>query len=367
MVEASNIFIDLRTINVSNGSILYYTTVGNVTSSDFVTGNTGSFTILNSNALLQFRLANNIVTGNNTKNFGIQIRSGSNTGPILTTSNTFIINSSQVGYYSMTTFGSGGNVSLVGDYTIITFNTSANLNVVNAATLGFTDVEIVMVGGGGGAGIDNPSGGGCGGGGGGGGVLYRANATLAAQPYIIVIGGGGSAGDVTTNPGGPGSGGNTTAFSVVSYGGGAGGMGPNYSPTAIMNGKNGGSGGGGGSTNAGGGGAGSTTQGTYAGWFKYGFNGGNGGNPNQGWYGGAGGGAGGIGQDQSGGPAITTPLGTFAAGGGCSVYGPARGPQPANTGYGGQAAGDSRPGMGPFNNQPGSPGVVIVRYRRPTN
>jgi hypothetical protein len=50
MVEASNIFIDLRTINVSNGSILYYTTVGNVTSSDFVTGNTGSFTILNSNA-----------------------------------------------------------------------------------------------------------------------------------------------------------------------------------------------------------------------------------------------------------------------------------------------------------------------------
>lgn len=340
MVEASNIFIDLRTINVSNGSILYYTTVGNVTSSDFVTGNTGSFTILNSNALLQFRLANNIVTGNNTKNFGIQIRSGSNTGPILTTSNTFIINSSQVGYYSMSTSGNGGNVSLVGDYTIITFNTSANLNVVTAASIGFADVEIILVAGGGGSGGYVPGSSRTSGGGGGGGVVYRANARLTSQPYPIVIGAGGGGGQYDSGSNGT----DTTGFSVTATGGGHGGSGSNF--PAPYSGYPGGNGGGGSSDGLTGG---TATQGSYSGWISFG-------NPGSGSSGGSAGATYNISGTST----------SYGNGGGVNQYGPTSLPTSPGTGNGGIGTWG---GYGPGAGYPtaGSPGVVIVRYRRPTN
>jgi hypothetical protein len=359
IVEASNVFIDLRTINVSNGSILYYTTVGNVTSSDFVTGNTGSFTILNSNALLQFRLANNIVTGNNTKNFGIQIRSGSITGPILTTSNTFIVYSSNVGYYNMTSSGGGGNLYISGDYNVMTFNTSANLNVVSAASIGFTDVEILLVAGGGGPGGSFAGAPRAGGGGGAGGVLYRANATLSAQQYSIVVGGGG---------GMQGTGGPTTGFSVIAAGGGAGGNNSNYPPPT--SGYSGGSGGGSGQPLASGG---PSTQNSYGGWFKYGSAGGGapgGPFPGESPAGSGGGGAGGAGDQFGGGGGgvafnISGSTVTYAAGGSSTRYDIAPAVAPG-TGNGGWGSNGEPPGY-PTRISNGSPGVVIVKYRRPTN
>jgi hypothetical protein len=42
-VAGSNVILTLNTLNLSNNSVLYYSTVGNVISSDFVSGNTGSF------------------------------------------------------------------------------------------------------------------------------------------------------------------------------------------------------------------------------------------------------------------------------------------------------------------------------------
>ena len=262
IAEGSNAFFVINT-TFANAAILYYDTVGNVTSSNFVNGNTGSFTVTSNATVLRLQTVGNI-PNNETRNYQLRIREDSLTGNIvLVSSNVTIYDSNVIVYLNAT----GGNVTVSGGYKIHTFTESNNFVINSTSTEGSinNNLEILMVAGGGGGRPVSDSGGG---GAGAGGLLYSNAFTItSAATYPIVIGAGGAN---SPSPGINNRGSNTTGFSAVALGGGPAGGGPRGGQAG---GSPGGSGGGGsgfdGYTPAG-----SAIQGNYGVFVGYGNAGG---------------------------------------------------------------------------------------------
>jgi len=420
ILHGSNVIFSLRTINVPNNTTLYYTMSGNVIASDFIGGNTGSLVVTNSNATVNIGVANNILTGANTKVFDFQIRDTSISGPILATANTITIYSTDPVNYVQ---ASGGTIINTPTHRLHVFTSSGTLNVTSIGSGKFTTADyLVVAGGGGGFGGLTPAGSSTViGGGGGAGGLRTGTFNLSAEPYPAVVGAGGVGGNGNA-PGGVvpitgTNGNNSSIFGIPSTGGGTArsagaspprvpvdspgaggsggglarmpspGLGPGFTPGGagtpgqgnpggvVPNGSpaKGGTGGGGGAGSPGGEGGQSGPSGGGNGlpisWIptSYGTPG-----PAPGrWF--AGGGAGANGDEF---PAALGGLG--GAGGGGSSYGgngygkaPPGGPFNNGRGFagnvntGGGGAGGIFVGGGPTNPHggPGGSGIVVVRYR----
>ena len=344
--DGSNIVFTMNTTALSNNTLLYYYTVGNVLSSHFVTGNTGSFrTTQNSTAItLQ---SNTTIPANEERFFQLRITgdAGTSQDPLIT-SNVFTIKDA-------------------------------------ALEPKTSSIEYLVVAGGGGGGWMLAGGGGAGG--------YRTATgypVSSGSPITVTVGAGGAGNSGTPNSfngstgytGSPGS--NSVFGSITSTGGGGGGS---YNSTSLI-GASGGSGGGAGTGDSAtpvvAGGAGNTpptspAQGNAGGGTtfspKYGSGGGGG-------AGGAGGngqtvsGAGGIGRQSS----ISGTATYYAGGGGGGTYnafGGERGfggdggggnggtdssgsPGTVNTGGGGGGSGWSGGSGGGI----GGSGIVVIRY-----
>jgi len=260
----------VTTYNVAN-TTLYWTMSGNVANTDVLGGNTGSFALLNNNATFSFSLANNIVSGNDTKEFTLQVRKNSVTGGVAATANTITVyaGSNRNNFVSAT----GGTIVDTGKHRLHIFTSSANLVVSNTGRMGGY-VDYLSVAGGGGGGYNNDGYGGAGGAGG----LLSGTTTISAQTYVTTVGAGAASGvrNTSTN-----NGSNTSIFGLTSVGGGGGNSEPNGP------GRPGGSGGGGQASSApGSGGSGITGQGNPGSSMI--------GNPNGATLGSGGGGAGGT-------------------------------------------------------------------------
>jgi len=324
---------------------LYWTLTGNVLNSDVIGGNTGSFTVVNSNANILIALANNITSTNATKSFALQIRKVSTTGAVAATANTVTVVSgaTRSNFVSAT----GGTIVDTGTYRLHVFTSSSNsFTVTDAGRMGGY-VDYLIVAGGGSGTYNNP---GTGAGGGAGGLLTGKN-IVTAQTYTAVIGAGGAS-IARNSEGNPGS--TSTLFGYTSIGGGAGGV-------IGSAGQPGGSGGGSGGGNPSGtraGGTGTTGQG-YPGQSLIGH-------PTNDLTGGGGGGAGGTSETvptetntgRAGGIGLPiswvpnsygdpSPLGQYFAGGGGGGSGPPGNPQPAPGGKGGGGRGGTGAGSIP--------------------
>lgn len=239
----------------------------------------------------------------------------------------------QTGYIA-----TGGNVSSIlvngALYNVHTFLTSGTFTPSSNF-----EVEYLVVGGGGGGGSDMGGGGGAGG--------YLAGTTsLTSQAYTVVVGTGGAGAPAgATQPRGT-NGNNSTAFSLIAFGGGGG---------ASRHDSNGAPAGNGGSGGGGSGGRGSSTStgglnGT--GTAGQGFNGANSGTH---WHPGGGGGAGGAGSNTPGNGGVgvqNSILGTnyhWAGGGGGAGYSG----QGGNGGLGGGGGGAPKINTGGLGNSAG--------------
>lgn len=388
--EGTNVTFTLNFQNTPIGSTIYYDTIGNVTSSTFVTGNTGSFVYNGSNITLGLPVAD-ILTGQ-TLDFRLRLKQDSISGNVFATSN--LLNAADIGaaYNS----GTGGTYVFASNgYKVHVFTSSDTFTFTQGNNPSFNKVDYYIVGGGGAGGVRY------GGGGGGGGALAFVANTLQSNTYTIVIGagGGGAGDDFIMYPASRSSGGNTTAFGLVAYGGGGGGSGANVFPPVggiSLNGAFGGSGGGGGgrtSNPAPYGAAGANVVGQ-------GYPGGTAG-PNSFDVAAGGGGAGGAGGPTAvygpgpapGGPGFQiswltytgagspfgapSPVGRSFAGGGAGYYGPGgQGSSfapsnpttpkaPSAAGSGGGAGGGVSAVPGANSALLGGSGIVIVRYQYP--
>lgn len=331
--ETLNAVFTLNTINLANNTLLYYTTVGNIISADFVSGNTGSFRTTSNTTTISLATSSNIPSTEE-RFFQLQVRADGLAEAVLLTSNVFTVKGSAL--------GAGPNV------------------------------ELLLVGGGGGGGNG-------GGGGGAGGLLYYGSnttpktpngveyASFIGLPYTITVGAAG--GQAVSGSNSVFSLDSTTIYSAL--GGGYGGAGYGNNPTKGPAGSPGGSGGGAGPSP---GQPVSYTQ-VGTGTAGQGNPGGNGFSqlPSS-YFGGAGGGAGFAGSPNAGagGNGLAYNIsGTYTAyaggGGGGSISGqPGAGgvggggtndtPGAVNTGGGGSS------GAGGSSGFPGGSGVVILRY-----
>jgi hypothetical protein len=362
------------TINATNANLttLYYSTDGNVTASNFIGGNTGSFVANASGGIVTLQ-ANTNIPLNESRSFRLQIRQDSTTGFISGSSANVIVSA-----YSANTSASGGNQVI--DANGYRHHIFLSSNTLTINSLAQTPIEVFSVAGGGGSataltGPGSPTFHGTGGGGAGG--LLISNISLSLSPVSVVVGAGGQSA-VINNAGYPGS--NTTFGSYLTMVGGGGGG-------RDSSGKNGGSGGGGGGYNAYSAGSGygfpSPTQ--------QGYPGGAGGPASPSGDGGGGGGAGGAGAGGgsigTGGIgvalswAIPTNYGTsgpapgrwFAGGGGGGENGPGIYGAPGGAGGGGDAGtsaivntggGGGGHGNDGYNTSVGlgGSGIVIIRY-----
>ena len=308
---SNTVIFTIQGYNVANNSVLYYSTAGNVTASQLVTANTGSFTLVDRFANLSI-VAGDIPTGE-TRTLQLQVRTGSSEGTVQQTSNVVTIYDSAIAGIQAT----GGVQSNVGNYRIHTFTSSGNFSINRYAQASSIDVvELLVIAGGGGGGSHWSYGNA---GGGAGGLIYRgsevpSNATVTSAvigsnvvPILntntaVVIGAGGSkaynelaitnSGTPTTLTTSPG----VAIFTAVGGGGGANWYQNPGTPQAVKTGAPGGSGGGSAGTPASGAvGLGTAGQGNPGGF------------PNASATGGGGGGAGAHGS-----PGI--PTGTSAGG-----------------------------------------------------
>lgn len=188
--------------NSTNGETIYYDTLGNVTSSSFVSGNTGSVTV--TNGLANVQMTTSATYGGN---FRIRLKRAAD-GIVL--GQTDFLEPAAV---------LGGTVEVSGStYTHIF--TSSETAVIASPVPGAK--VLVIAGGGSGMRAGNPAPiQGSGGGGGAGGMIIVPSVTIPAGEYNIVVGAGGVNGT-------PGSfnlanrGANTTAFGYIALGGGRG-------------------------------------------------------------------------------------------------------------------------------------------------
>lgn len=367
-LHGSNVSFVLNSV-FANSVTLYYDTVGNVTTSNFVNGNTGSFTISSNSTVLSLSTLANIPT-DESRVFQLRLREDSSTGNILFVSSNILLLTSNAGVISAT----GGNVTLIEGYKVHTFTTSDSLVITSNGIGSLNTVEYLAVAGGGGGGSGDAVG--RNGAGGGAGGLILGTTSLNISTYAIAIGAGGAGGAIggpQFTGGVPGvQGSNTGIFSnaFIAVGGGFGGGGRSGSARA---GGPGGSGGGGQETSGGAGfGFPSPTQQGYPG----------GGGPAA--YGGGGAGQagsspGGVGANIAISGIMTTYAGGGGGGGGSGglggVGGGGRGgaaspaaipgtPGVINTGGGG-GGGNTRSPVSPSPaglGGAGGSGIVIIRY-----
>jgi hypothetical protein len=307
--EGANIFLTLNTISIQNNTLFYYSTVGNVVSSDFISGNTGSFRTTFDATVITLQSNTNIPT-NEERSFQLKIASE----PGLSADALFT-----------------GNV-----FTIKDIGLQARASAI----------QYLVAAGGGGGGTDPGADAYYGAGGGAGGLLSNIMAVTPGTSYTITIGAGGGAG---TNKGSNSS----IGTSVITIGGGYGSTWP------ATPGGPGGSGGGGARGGAPGVpttltlGAGTPGQG-YPGMALLDGNSG----------GGAGGSAGVPGTfGRSGGPGISSSIsGTamyYAGGGGGGFAATA---SPPDGSVGNNVAGAPNTGGGGGRGQAAGSGIVIVRF-----
>jgi hypothetical protein len=251
VAEGGTLTLTFNATNIPVGTLFYYSTNGNATTSTFTGGNTGSF-VMNGLSNTVTLLPTGVPYGI-TQNFNVVLQAESNSGAVVATSNNIIAIDSALAYMTAT----GGTIIDSGGYRTHAFTTSGNLTVtaLGVGPGNLADYLVVAGGGGGGGG-----GGGTftpagplqytGGGGGGAGGLLLSNIVLTNTQNIVITvgaGGGSTTGYGDSNPGK--SGGNT----IVSFGGatiltvfgGGGGSGGDYNlSTGVGTGRPGGSGGG---------------------------------------------------------------------------------------------------------------------------
>ena len=245
VTEGGSLTFTITGHNIPTGTILYYNTEGNATSSLFTTGNTGSFVMNSVSNTITLATTSTVFT-NETRNFALKIRSGSSTGTVVGTSNTVAILDSALSAVTAT----GGTIIDGGGYRTHVFTSNATFS----ATTGVTNtIEYFVVAGGGGGGSVDAGGGSYSGGGGGAGGVLTGNLSISGNfaTNVIVGGGGFGAGQQPGFPTSPvnynmylGANGSPSVFyTAEAIGGGGGGTyNPNDGPWSF--GKNGGSGGG---------------------------------------------------------------------------------------------------------------------------
>jgi hypothetical protein len=355
--EGSNVVFRLNTRDVANNTLLYYYTVGNVLSSHFVSGNTGSFrTTLNStNITLP---TNSTIPTDEERSFQLVVTNEVGTsGDNLLTSNVFTIKDSNLQPFN----AEGGTLVTANGYNTHTFTASGNITFTKTGT-----IEYLVVAGGGG-----------GGNGGAGGYLTATGFAVNSGTFTVTVGAGGAGAAQTTSQRSYGSvGSNSILFGAI---------------TAIQGGAGGGSEGGGGGSGGGG-----RTQGTGGTGTPGQGNGGGNGSPfvfpgasNGGGGGGGAGTAGNTGTASAGGAGgaglISSISGaniTYAGGGGGSTSGTGSGGAggtggggpgstfsvgtngTTNLGGGGGGGGEGSPGGQQTWQKAGNggSGIVIIRY-----
>ena len=109
---------DITTINVANGTTLYFTVTGSVAGADFVSGSlpSGSFTINSNAGTVSFDLKADLLT-EGPENYALQIRTGSTSGRVVETSSLVTVNDTSLtasgdtaGLYKTTYAGYFGDV-----------------------------------------------------------------------------------------------------------------------------------------------------------------------------------------------------------------------------------------------------------------
>ena len=314
--------------------MLYYSTVGNVTTSNFVSGNTGSFRSTDNSTTLI--LGTTSLPANEERFFQLQINPDGVGEIAAITSNVLYIRDTAL----VSLGGSSGTQSNIEGYRVHLFAAPQSGSTMTFSRPG--TIEYLMAGGGGGAMAT--------GGGGAGGLLIGTTTVNAGNTYTITVGSGGFGPSQTKA-------GNTIAFGFTAFAGGtASNNGANGAPGK---GEDGGSGAGGGVNGGGGyGGDGVPGQGNPGGYSGPSFVGGGGGgaaSSGQGFIGpspGAARGGNGIWST------ITGSNVAYSGGGGGGYNNPAptilNGVGGGSANYGGGAA-HGAPGQG-------GPGVVIIRY-----
>jgi hypothetical protein len=333
----SNVYFILTAQN-ANGAVLTYSTSGNVTSADFIGGNTGTAIVTGGTTIITLQANTSIPVGV-TKNFSLNLANSS--GNIVITSNNAVVLNNRPINLSVSG-GTQSNVTLNGtSYRIHTFTTTANLTVNTLSdSNAYNQIEVMAIGGGAGGGGSD------GGGGGAGGMLYGFANIFTVGNTVITVGGGGS-----PNYNSPGTDGANTTLQLAAGG-----------TIIAYSGKNGSATGGPpGRFGCGGGGSGSTfnnpnpaandyftpgLQPSQSGLTGYATNGKQGNWPGSNPTGGGGG--------TGDGPSPSTPNSTFAQPGrdgrslaisGSNVY------------YGGGGGSHSLGSVSPYNNGPGAGGL----------
>ena len=243
--EGDVLTFNINTTNYPDGTILYYSTKGNVTSSNFVESNVGYVTIVNN--ANSFSLTSTNIPTNQTRLMDVEIRETDSNGSLLRNTGSIYVYDSAMLYSTAT---GGTNVYVMTDsetganYSVHSFTTSGTFTVTKVGQV-FPEFEYLMTAGGGGSSSRYN-----GSGGGGGGGLITGNIALSVSPYTINVGGGGTgySGDapayVSPYAQYKSNGGNTEALGFVAVGGGAGGIYSHPSEVPAGYGNNGGSGGG---------------------------------------------------------------------------------------------------------------------------
>lgn len=226
------------------GKTMYYYTIGNVTASNFVSGNTGTinFTANGGSNSFVLQLANNIPTDEErTVQFAISDYPSSTPNAISTAAYIYDLN-----FYSLQ--ATGGTIDDITDgantYKMHTFTSSGTFTVTKNPN---TPIEYLMIAGGGSGGGSSALGasGYYAGGGGAGGARF-GNTTVSVNTYTVTVGAGGAL--ANTSPRGRGGNGVDSSISAPGFstltatGGGGGGAGAIPSTASV--GSPGGSGGG---------------------------------------------------------------------------------------------------------------------------
>jgi hypothetical protein len=219
--QGANIIFTVSALN-SNGITLFYSTSGNVNSTNFIGGNTGSF-VANATGGLVVLQSNTSIPLNEIRQFALQVNQ---TGFAPVPSANVVIYG-PISYIEAT----GGTVTTADGYRTHAFTSSANLDVTSLGASTTIEYLIVAGGGGGGGGgtsnIPPYSGGGPYGGGGGGGAggTFIGNVTVGLGGTVIVVGGGGAATSPRNRAGFNGTDTTIAVFggsTILAYGGGGG-------------------------------------------------------------------------------------------------------------------------------------------------
>jgi hypothetical protein len=156
--EGANAIFTLNTSQAANNTLLYYYTVGNVLTTDFVTGNTGSFRTTQNSTTIRLE-SNTTIPTNEERSFQLVVSNNiGNSGDILLTSNVFTIK--DIGLKPPYDFTVSPAVNGITQWSLVT-NGSLILNTANVLTIvpnNTFNANVSMWGPGGGNAIGNGAG-----------------------------------------------------------------------------------------------------------------------------------------------------------------------------------------------------------------